>query len=325
MSNYNLKKNVEQYSTSKEIAYDGVEVYGGENNTLIGSAPINTVLNNPLVVSFPWNKTINGVNEGQIVAENIWNEIEGTTYNPYSAQNAITHPAVELGEPIVIDGLYTLIANRDIKLDLLYTEDIAAPQKEEIEEEYQAPSAYDKLDASIRVVSKAAASLKVDIASITAEILDIDGVLATSLTIDSNGFIFYNNGNSVTISGGNIQANTIVASKLDLHGDIDIFDAYFNVKKTDPQTQVATTMGYIGYGTGYDGVSGQYGTATDGIIMSYGDRTNLGTGDYYFIATNAGVRMQGGNCALWVNSNGAFFNTNGHAQESIPLGTAVFL
>lgn len=319
MSNYNLHKSVEQYTTSKALSYDGVEVYGSDGS-LIGSAPPNTALENPMVVHFPWNVPIGGKNEGQIVAENIWAMMDGVDYNPYKAQNAIIHPAIELGEPIIIDDLYSLIADQDISLDLLYTSNIAAPQDSETESEYQIESPQDRIKSSIQRVSQAAASLRVDLDQVEIEITNIDGTLATSLTVDANGFLFQNDGESVTISGGNIKANTIVASKLDLHGDIDIFDAYFNVKRTSQAHPEGVTMGYVGYGSGNDGVS-----STDGIVMSYGDRTGLDTGDFYFIATNAGVRMQGGNCAIWVNNNGAFFNTNGHSQESIALGTAVFL
>lgn len=125
---------------------------------------------------------------------------------------------------------------------------------------------------------------------------------------------------AVTIKSPTIEAN-----------DIGLYGGYFVVKNSSG----TATYGSFGYGSGMTNT----GTVTTGVVVSAGGNTGLGSGDYYMIATNAGVRMQanttsiyatdgtagmecGGN-SIYVTSNGAYTKVDGVVSE-IGTGTCVF-
>jgi len=84
---------------------------------------------------------------------------------------------------------------------------------------------------------------------------------------------------STTINGGCITTGTVLASRVGA-GTFDMGSGY----------------GYVGRGSGNNGVS-----STTGVVLSSysSGSTGLGTGDYYFIATNSGARMTGGNSYVY--------------------------
>ena len=97
---------------------------------------------------------------------------------------------------------------------------------------------------------------------------------------------------------------------------INLYGGTFNVKNA----QGNATYGYIGQGTGAAGSN----TITQGVIMSAsGGYSGLGDGNYYFIATDSGVRMQGGSNCIYVTNSGVYKKVNGVVSE-IGGGTAVF-
>ena len=110
------------------------------------------------------------------------------------------------------------------------------------------------------------------------------------------------------IDGATIKSPTIEGNTINMYGGV------FNIKDKTGQS----TYGYIGKGSGYAGND----THTDGIIMgASAGSTNLGNGNYYFIATDSGVRMQGGSNAIYVTDSGVFKKING---TNSALGMAVF-
>lgn len=97
---------------------------------------------------------------------------------------------------------------------------------------------------------------------------------------------------------------------------INLYGGTFNVKSASGNA----TYGYIGKGTGAAGSN----TITQGVIMSAsGGYSGLGDGNYYFIATDSGVRMQGGSSCIYVTNSGVYKKVNGVTSE-IGGGTAVF-
>ena len=98
---------------------------------------------------------------------------------------------------------------------------------------------------------------------------------------------------------------------------INLYGGTFNVKNA----QGNATYGYIGQGTGAAGSN----TITQGVIMSAsGGYSGLGDGNYYFIATDSGVRMQGGSNCIYVTNSGVYKKVNGVVSEIGGGGTAVF-
>lgn len=69
------------------------------------------------------------------IAEDVLAKIAGGVYRPYEAADAILDPAVELGDPIIIDGVRSVLAKASTVFSGLMTVDIAAPGDEEVEHE----------------------------------------------------------------------------------------------------------------------------------------------------------------------------------------------
>lgn len=103
-----------------------------------------------------------------------------------------------------------------------------------------------------------------------------------------------------------VQSPYIEANEIGLRG------GYFHVMDSTGQTD----YGYIGMGSGNNGVS-----STNGIVMAYGGRTNLDLGGHYIIVTEKGVRMTAGQNSLYVTDAGVFKTVNG---VNSPIGVAVF-
>ena len=103
-----------------------------------------------------------------------------------------------------------------------------------------------------------------------------------------------------------VQSPYIEANEIGLRG------GYFHVMDSTGQTD----YGYIGMGSGNNGVS-----STNGIVMAYGGRTNLDLGGHYIIVTEKGVRMTAGQNSLYVTDSGVFKTVNG---VNSPIGVAVF-
>lgn len=103
---------------------------------------------------------------------------------------------------------------------------------------------------------------------------------------------------STYIDKTTIKSPTIEANDIGLHG------GYFVVKNSAG----STTYGSIGYGSGMSG----NGNVTTGIVMSSGGNTGLGSGDYYVIVTDAGVRLQAGTTSMYVTGSMAMMEAGGN-------------
>lgn len=282
MSNYNLWQNVEKYTTSEDIEYDGVEVYSTDGK-LIGSAPENTELDNPMLVRFPWNNPINGTNEGQIVANTIWMRIKGFAYTPFNAQNALTHPAIELGEAVILDSHHRIIASQDISMDLMYTANIAAPQKTESDPEYDFEGGMytdSDIKSSLKRVSRASASLRVNVDSIESRIQDDEGVLAATLTFDAHGLVVQT-GDPTTAT--TISGSQITTQDLNLTGRIAWADLTSQCQSRVDQGKGDDNPSYI-KSTYIDNAKVVAGTIIGGAIYSTGLGSSLGDTAAYYIS-----------------------------------------
>ena len=99
------------------------------------------------------------------IAQNVYNTIKTYLYSPYKASDAILDPAMELGDGLTINGLYTVIAVLDETCDGLYSANIEAPSYEETDYEFVYQTKSDKnLE---RKLAKSTASIKIGIDSIT--------------------------------------------------------------------------------------------------------------------------------------------------------------
>lgn len=70
------------------------------------------------------------------MAQDILNDIMGFQYQPYTAENALIDPAVELGDGVTANNVYSGIYTQKIKFGPVLAATVAAPEDEEINHEY---------------------------------------------------------------------------------------------------------------------------------------------------------------------------------------------
>lgn len=77
------------------------------------------------------------------IADDLLAQLQGYVYQPLQAEDALIDPAAELGDPIEINGVYTILAQKTTTWDALSAADVGAPGEDELEDEYGFTSAPD--------------------------------------------------------------------------------------------------------------------------------------------------------------------------------------
>ncbi len=77
------------------------------------------------------------------IADDLLAQLQGYVYQPLQAEDALIDPAAELGDPIEVNGVYTILAQKTTTWDALAAADIGAPGEDELEDEYGFTSAPD--------------------------------------------------------------------------------------------------------------------------------------------------------------------------------------
>jgi len=105
--------------------YSGIRVDPGD-----GSDPflVGTESGRVITVTNPWMT--------QAQAERALAKLEGFAYQPFSAVDALLSPAAELGDGVVLNGLYSGLYAIERDYNALMAAGIRAPQDEEIDHEY---------------------------------------------------------------------------------------------------------------------------------------------------------------------------------------------
>lgn len=73
----------------------------------------------------------------QQMADDLLAQLQSYVYRPVQAEDALIDPAAELGDGVTINGVYTILAQKDTLWDLLAAADIGAPGSAEIESEFR--------------------------------------------------------------------------------------------------------------------------------------------------------------------------------------------
>lgn len=152
----NLRSNAASFSTSPEFQpYSKVIIQVTEELSYTAGNDTGRTM----TLSTPWGT--------QQMAENILASLSNFQYQPYEAGQALTHPAVELGDGVTIKGIYSGIYADDTTFGPLYNADISAPEDEEIDHEYPYEPPEDR--KVTRDVKGLKASLKITAEAIVAE------------------------------------------------------------------------------------------------------------------------------------------------------------
>lgn len=104
--------------------YSGVAIVVDDETTYFAGSTAGRVL-----TSYnPWGT--------QAMADKMLQRLQGYQYQPFTATDALLDPAAELGDGVVLNGLYAGLFSIDRRYSPLMATDIAAPQDEEIDHEY---------------------------------------------------------------------------------------------------------------------------------------------------------------------------------------------
>ena len=80
----------------------------------------------------------------QAVADNLLKKLSSIRYQPFSATGAEVNPLMELGDGILVHGVYSGMYQQDIEFNSMFTSDIGAPAEQETESEYKYETASER-------------------------------------------------------------------------------------------------------------------------------------------------------------------------------------
>lgn len=80
----------------------------------------------------------------QAVADNLLKKLSTIRYQPFSATGAEVNPLMELGDGILVHGVYSGMYQQDIEFTSMFTSDIGAPAEQETEREYKYETASER-------------------------------------------------------------------------------------------------------------------------------------------------------------------------------------
>lgn len=137
------------------------------------------------------------------MAQDILNDIRGFQYQPYTAENALIDPSVELGDGVTANNIYGGIYTQKIRFGPLLTATVSAPEDEELDHEYPYKSKPNKeitreaklLRAEMRIqadrITMEVSERKTAVEELTAQLQIQAGLIAAKVSKtggDSNSF-----------------------------------------------------------------------------------------------------------------------------------------
>lgn len=215
----------------------------------------------------------------QAMANSILAAVQNVEYQPYTAGEALMDPAAEIGDGVVVGGIYSVVANEKMSFSRLYNSEISAPDLDEVDDEYPYESLerrqYDRELARTRsMISKSASeillqvegiaedlegqisSVSVKLDSITLSVsngptsstifLKAGGVTISSETIQMDGLVTFTglSSGTTTINGACIKTGQIDADRLNLTGAITFSDLSSSVRGDINDAQSTANSAY---------------------------------------------------------------------------------
>lgn len=215
----------------------------------------------------------------QAMANSILAAVQNVEYQPYTAGEALMDPAAEIGDGVVVGGIYSVVANENMSFSRLYNSEISAPDLDEVDDEYPYESLerrqYDRELARTRsMISKSASeillqvegiaedlegqisSISVKVDSITLDVsngstsstisLKAGDVTISSETIQMDGLVTFTglSSGTTTINGACIKTGQIDADRLNLTGAITFSDLSSSVRGDINDAQSTANSAY---------------------------------------------------------------------------------
>lgn len=215
----------------------------------------------------------------QSMANAVLDMVQGVEYQPFTASDALLSPAAEIGDGVVVGGIYSVIGTADMQFNRLFTAEISAPDLDEVDDEYPYKSLeerqYDRELARTRsLISKSSeeillqvegiaedlegqmSSISVKLDSITLDVtngstsstisLKAGDVTISSEQIQMSGLVTYSglSGGTTTIDGACIKTGQIDADRLNLTGAITFSDLSSSVRGDINDAQSTANSAY---------------------------------------------------------------------------------
>lgn len=215
----------------------------------------------------------------QAMANAVLDMVQGVEYQPFTASDALLNPAAEIGDGVVVGGIYSVIGTADMQFNRLFTAEISAPDLDEVDDEYPYKSLeerqYDRELARTRsLISKSSeeillqvegiaedlegqmSSISVKLDSITLDVtngstsstisLKAGDVTISSERIQMSGLVTYSglSGGTTTIDGACIKTGQIDADRLNLTGAITFSDLSSSVRGDINDAQSTANSAY---------------------------------------------------------------------------------
>lgn len=181
----------------------------------------------------------------QQMANDILASLQGYSYQPATAGDALLDPAAEFGDAMTVDGLYTVIANMDITFDQLMTSDVGAPGEQEIESEYpyqsqQTTETNRKLAQTRSLITKTAEAITLRVDGLEDDYTEVSTTLDGLTVTDPSGQTIIDGSKIQTsnlyVDAANISG-TLTANQINLTGAITWADL-----ATDAKSQVTSAQ-----------------------------------------------------------------------------------
>ena len=271
----------------------------------------------------------------QTVADNILSIISGWSYQPYEASGVVINPALELGDSISINGIYSGIYTDTIKFAQLFTADTKAPYDEEIDHEYAYEDPREK--KYIRRMEEVKAEMSILAGTITAKVDKVKSGETFGWTVtDSQWNVFNENGPILTVNAngayvkGEIQANSGLIGGFNIGSDA----IYHTINEYGSQaSNTGVYVGTDGLQLGKKFLVDPYGNVSASALTVTGGSLSIGddgNGSPMFQVTSAGyvtaknLSIQGGSISIggnfMVDANGNLSATSGTFSGNVYAG-----
>lgn len=206
---------------------NGEKVYVGGKVASTGAPPAFDPISKVIVKVDDKNAYFAGDNTGhvlevacpygtQAMADNILSKIKGFIYRPFTAEDAIVDQAIELGDGITVDGVYTILAQQEITFDGLMAGRVAAPSQQEVESEYPYQTKEQQVDLKIAqtrsLISKTASEIRLEVRGLD------DKYTAVSVTLD--GLTVTDSSGTTKIKGSSVETDTLYVNAANITGTL---------------------------------------------------------------------------------------------------------
>lgn len=277
----NIRKNAEATQVSDQFdSYSRVTIVIDDDHEI----SVGTDTGRELVLSCPWGT--------EQMAQNLLDSLHGFQYQPYAAESALVHPAMELGDALTVNGIMGGIYSQSQTFGRLMQSTVSAPHEEEIDHEF--PYIPPKDRQYKRQLGNISTTFSVAIGEIRAEVSDLtdDMNQVQSELVQQAGEISA----KVSKTGGDRSSFgwTLTDSSWELFsGNRSILKA--TSAGLEVSGKVTATSGYIGNGSAgftigqkaiYNGITSLTDEAHTGIYLGT-DGIRLGKG--IFTVTSSGA------------------------------------